>query len=121
MDALGTGVDQQPANSLATTTSAQCSRWSEVVASLVFSAMTFEMLVLYGIVHWDIMFRWRPEAAQPPNAVFMVLGHLSSLRLVFAVLALVWAVWSFRRAPRLATWVAVGLALAALCTNVIVM
>ena len=79
-------------------------RWSEVAASLAFSAATFEMFVLYGIVHWQIMFRWKP--------------HL--LRLIFAVLALVWAFWSFRGAPRWAAWIALGLALVALFTNAII-
>ena len=88
---------------------------------MVLSAATFEMLVLYGIVHWDIMFRWRPEAPEPPKAVFTVLDHLGVLRLVFAVLAIVWAVWSFRRAPRWAAWVALGFAIVALCTNAIMM
>ena len=97
----------------------RCSRWSEVFASLVFSAATCEMHVLYGIVHWQIMFRLAFEAPNAPEAVFTVLGHISVLRLGFAVLALVWAVWSFRRAPRWAAWVALVTAIAALCSNAI--
>jgi hypothetical protein len=85
----------------------------------VFSAATFEMLVLYGIVHWGIMFRYTPDAPAPPRAVFTVLGHLSILRLVFSTLALVWAIWSFREAPRWAARAALGLAVAALFSNAI--
>jgi hypothetical protein len=121
MDAAGSSSEDQRANALAAATSARCFRWSEVVASLVFSAATYEMLVLYSIVHWDIMFRWTSKVPQPPQAVFTVLGHLSMLRLVFAALALVWAVWSFQKAPRWATWVALGAAVVALFSNAIVM
>ena len=114
-------VVQQPENPPAIADPGEHRRWSEVVASLAFSLATFEMLTLYGIVHWDIMFRWTVEAAEPRQAVLRVLGHLSMLRLIFAALALAWVIWSFRGAPRWAAWVALGLAIAAPATNTIVM
>ncbi|MDD4270068.1 MAG: hypothetical protein PHO07_16350 [Pirellulales bacterium] len=109
----------QPENPPALAGSGRRLRLSEVVASLVFSAATFEMLVLYGIVHWGIMLQNTPDAPAPPRAVFTVLGHLSILRLVFSTLALVWAIWSFREAPRWAARAALGLAVAALFSNAI--
>ena len=90
-------------------------------ASLLFSAATFEMLVLYGIVHWQIMFRKTLEAPRPPEAVFLVLGHLAWLRIIFALLAFVWAVWSFRTCPRWVSLMALALSLGALMTIGVVM
>jgi hypothetical protein len=52
--------------------------------------------------------------------VFTVLHHLGLLRLIFAALPFLWAVWSFRHAPRWIAWVAIGLAILALFTNAIV-
>jgi hypothetical protein len=98
-----------------------CKSWSFVLASLLFSAATYEMLVLYGIVHWQIMFRWDPTAPRPPEAVFVVLGHLARLRAAFAILAFVWAVWSFRACPRWASVIALIISLVALMTIAIVM
>lgn len=121
MDTADTGSEQPAANSLPETAPVRRFGWSEVLASLVLSAATFEMLVLHGIVHWDILFRWRPEAPEQREAVFTVLDHLGVLRLVFALLALVWAIWSFRRAPRWAAWVAIGVSIIALGTNAVVM
>jgi hypothetical protein len=120
MDIADSIRERQPENASAIATSGRCTRWSEVVASLVLSAATFEMLVLYGIVHWDIMFRWSSETPKPPDAVFTVLNHLGALRLVFAVLAFVWAIWSFHGAPRWAAWLALGFAVVALCANAII-
>jgi hypothetical protein len=119
VDASDSPTAQQSENSRAITTIGHHSRWSEFVASLIFSVATFEMLRLYGIVHWQIMFRWKPETPPAPRAVFAVLGELGWLRLTFAVLALIWALWSFRAAPRWAAWVATGLALLALFSNLI--
>ena len=95
--------------------------WSLVLASLLFSAATYEMLVLYGVVHWQIMFRVERDAPRPPEAVFAVLGHLGWLRIIFALLAFIWAVWSFRSCPRWASLVALMLSIAALMTIGIIM
>lgn len=93
-----------------------CRSWSCVCASLLFSVATLEMLVLYGIVHWQIMFRKTPDAPRPPEAVFVVLGHLGWLRTIFAVLAFLWAIWSLRTSPRWAAIIALALSLFALMT-----
>ena len=95
--------------------------WSLVFASLLFSAATYEMLVLYSIVHWEIMFRTNPNAPRPPEAVFVVLGHLAYLHMIFALLAFVWAVWSFRSCPKWASFIALAVSLAALMTIAIIM
>ena len=122
MDVSNSNRAQRPENVSATSKPGRCPRLSEVIASLAFSVATFEMLVLYGIVHWDIMLRWRLETPELPKAaVFTVLDHLGLLRLVFATLALVWAVWSFRGAPRWTSWIALGFAILALFTNGIIM
>jgi glucan phosphoethanolaminetransferase (alkaline phosphatase superfamily) len=95
--------------------------WSLVCASLLFSATTFEMLMLYGIVHWQVMFQTDPQSPRPPEAVFTVLVHLWYLRIIFALLALVWAIWSFRSCPKWASLIAVVVSLAALTTAGIIM
>ena len=33
-----------------------------MISSLLFSAAAFEMFLLYGIVHWQVMFRANPGA-----------------------------------------------------------
>ena len=94
--------------------------WSLVIASLLFSMATYEMLRLYGVVHWRIMFRPNPGASPPPEAVFDVLGELFWLRAIFAVLAFVWAVWSFRACPRWASSIALAFSLLSVMTIIVV-
>lgn len=89
---------------------------SSACASLLFSVATYEMFVLYGIVHWQIMFRKTPDAPRPPEAVLVVLGHLGWLRIIFAILAFVWAIWALRSSPRWAASIALALSLGALMT-----
>jgi hypothetical protein len=101
-----------PSHSLATA----CRSWSCVCASLLFSAATFEMLVLSGIVHWQIMFRMAVATPRPPEGVCLVLEHLGWLRIIFAVLAFVWSLWSFRSSPRWAAIIALVISLVALMT-----
>jgi hypothetical protein len=127
MASVGTGLNaseacavQEPKDHSTVARPGRPNRLSEVIASFVFSLATYEMLVLYGIVHWGIMFRDTPDAPKPPEAVFTVLGHLSMLRLVFSVLAVVWGIWSFRGAPRWAAWAALGIAGLALFSNLVV-
>jgi len=74
------------------------------------------MLVLYGIVHWQIMFRKTPDAPRSPEAVMVVLGHLGWLRIIFAMLAFVWAILALRSSPRWAAIIALALSLFALMT-----
>ena len=95
--------------------------WAAVLASLIFSVAAYEMFDLYALVHWRIMFRTSPEIPEPPFAVFTVLGRLAWLRFDFAVLALVWAVWSFRTGPRWASIVALAVSFLALGLTVIMM
>ena len=78
------------------------------------------MFVLYGIVHWQIMFWTGPGAERPPAAVFTVLGHLWWLRVVFAALAVIWAIWSFRGSPKWAATVALIVSLVALMTIILI-
>jgi len=79
------------------------------------------MFVLYGIVHWQIMFRKTPDAPRPPEAVFTVLGHLGLLRITFAMLALTFAIWSLRVSPRWVAIIALAISLGALMTVGLVM
>ena len=88
--------------------------WLIVVASIVFSIAAFEMFNLYGIVHWKIMFPQTRMGEHPSDAVFSVLDHLGLLRLIFTLLAIIWAIGSFRVCPRWASMIALLLSLAAL-------
>jgi len=74
------------------------------------------MLVLSGIVHWQIVFRMAVATPRPPEAVCLVLEHLGWLRIIFAVLAFVWAIWAFRSSPRWAAIIALVISLVALMT-----
>jgi hypothetical protein len=103
--------------------------WSLVLASLLFSAATFEMGRLYSIIHWDIMWKLammkripaaeNPDVSQLPEGIFAAFSHLAYLRAIFALLAFVWAIWSFRTCPRWASFIALVFSLGALMTMLI--
>jgi hypothetical protein len=95
--------------------------WASIVASVVFSVATFEMLVLYGIVHWGIMFPLALESRTRPEAVFTVLSHLTWLRLLLSICAVIWAVWAVRASRRWLSWTALAFAILALMTNAVMM
>lgn len=88
--------------------------WSRILASLLFSLAAFEMLGLYGLVHWRIMFDREAYPEGVSDAVYEVLNHLYALRIVFAVLATVWAIWAYRGRPHWAAAVAFALAVGAM-------
>ena len=95
--------------------------WSALAVSILFSAVALEMLNLYAIVHWQIMFAQWPGVERPPQAVFTVLGHLWCLRIVFAALGVIWAILSFRGCPRWASIFALTFSIVTLATTMIVM
>jgi len=90
------------------------SAWSRILASLLFSLAAFEMLALYSLVHWRIMFDREAYPDGVSAAVCEVLSHLYALRIVFAVLAMVWAVWAYRARPHWEAAVVFALAVGAL-------
>jgi hypothetical protein len=94
--------------------------WSLVLASFLFTAAAMEMSRLYVFVHWKILFRWDPNAPQPPQTVFSLLGHLRNLSTLFAFFALLWAVWSFRSCPRWASCLALAISIFVLLMSVLV-
>ena len=92
------------------------------MASIAFSLAAFEMMILYGIVHFEIMLDKKayPDPASL-SAVFKVLDQLHLLRLIFPGLALVWALCAFRGRPRWPALVALCLALVALLQAFVMM
>ena len=94
--------------------------WAALIASLVFSAASFEMLYLYGTVHWQIMIPATMSGGHSPDAVFTVLSHLWCLQVAFAVLAVICAIWSFRGCPKWASVIALICAAAAVGTTLII-
>jgi len=67
------------------------------------------------------MFPADPSAERPPDAVLTVLAHLGWLRVLFSVLALVWALWSFRACPKWAAITALVVSFVAMMTIGIIM
>ena len=79
------------------------------------------MCYIYGIVHWKIMLNKDvPRNPELLRHVYPLLAQLFYLRIIFAVLAIVWAAWSFRGTPRWGSWVALVLAVFAAMTVFIV-
>lgn len=78
------------------------------------------MMNLYGIVHWKLMFPESVKGQRPPEAVFVVLGHLGVLQAAFAGLGLVFAVWSFRTTHRQAAVIALIVAIAAVAMLLVI-
>lgn len=98
------------------------SAWSRILASIAFSFATFVMLHLYGLVHWKIMLdKGKPRDEQLLQPVLQLLGVLGWLRVIFAVLALIWALWSFKGRPRLGAMIAFALAIGAILASMIIM
>ena len=96
--------------------------WPSILASIVFSCATYAMLGLYSTVHWQIMLnKGRPRNGDLLEHVYPVLTQLAWLRIIFAVLALTWAIWSFTGRPRSASIAALALAVFAAMTNLIIM
>lgn len=80
------------------------------------------MLQLYSLVHWRIMFNngklSDPQILEP---VYTVLTELAWLRLSFAVLAVIWAAWSFKGMPRWGSIIALIFAVFAVMTHLVKM
>ena len=96
--------------------------WPSALASMAFSFAAFAMLRLYALVHWKIMMDegWRRDEALVKH-VYQLLDELFWLRLFFAVLAAVWALWSFRGKPRLMAMVALAFSVGALVSLMVMM
>ena len=81
------------------------SRWSIIIASLVFSFSAYMMLQLYGIVHWKIMLNnGIPRDDTILEHVYPLLNVLARLRFMFVVLAVVYSGLSYVHGPK---WAAV--------------
>ncbi|MHC4374577.1 MAG: hypothetical protein ACYSTO_10470, partial [Planctomycetota bacterium] len=82
-------------------------KWSTIIASLIFSFSTYAMLSLYSIVHWKIMLHnGTPPDDTLKNHVYMLLDILMWLRIIFAVLAAVYAWLSFVQGPKVLAFLA---------------
>ena len=110
--------------------SAHVSAWTYAIPSIVCTFTTFFMLSLYSQIHWNIMMKIsinkimneeRPIDSELLNNIYPVLTELAILRVAFAVLALIWAIWSFKGRPRWGAMVALGFAICAVMTIFIIM
>ena len=98
------------------------SRWSIIVASLIFSFSAYAMVSLYGIVHWRIMLNSGiPRDAILLEHVYPLLTILACLRFTFAILAVIYAGLSYVQGPKLAAVIASAFAGFAIMTVFIVM
>lgn len=111
-------------------TAPSVSSWTYAVPSLVCTIATFFMLSLYSQIHWNIMMKIsinrlmkeeRLIDSELLDNIYPVLTELGILRVAFAVLALIWAIWSFKGRPRWAAMVALGFAIGAVLTIFVVM
>lgn len=98
------------------------SRWSIIIASLIFSFSAYTMLHLYSIVHWKIILNGgTPLEDKTKECAFMLLGTLMWLRLIFVVLAVIYAVLSYTQGLRLGSIIASIFAVLAILTIFIMM
>lgn len=97
------------------------SGWPTILASFIFSLSTYAMLCLYGLVHGKIMLDGGMPRKPEIKEVYPLLTALGRLRIVFAILALIWAVWSLKGRPRWAGVVALAFAAFAVCTIFVMM
>lgn len=109
---------------------ASVSAWTYAVPSIVCTISTFFMLSLYSQIHWNIMMKISinkimkeegPIDSELLNNIYPVLTELGILRFAFALLALIWAIWSFKGRPRLVAMIALGFAICAVMTIFIIM
>ncbi len=85
--------------------------WSAGAASITLSALSWFLFLLYSKMHWRVLFdhyKEMPEDLRRP--ALQVLNGLEIYRIV-ALIALVFAVWTFRGRPRWLAWVALPIAL----------
>jgi sterol desaturase/sphingolipid hydroxylase (fatty acid hydroxylase superfamily) len=111
-------------------TAPSVSAWTYAVPSIVCTIAAFFMLSLYSQIHWNIMMKIsaskimkqeRPIDSELLDSIYLVLTELGILRVAFAVLALIWAIWSFKGRPRWAAMVALGFSICAVLTIFIIM
>ena len=126
IEVMNDGEEQDANRETATSVSA----WTYAVPSIVCTISTFFMLSLYSQLHWNIMMKIsinrimkeeRPIDSELLDNIYPVLTELGLLRVAFAVLALIWAIWSFKGRPRWAAMVALGFAICAMLTIFIIM
>jgi hypothetical protein len=79
------------------------------------------MLQLYSTIHWTIMLDKTGFPSQKSHEAVVILGELGWLRIGFSVLAMAWAVCAIRRQPRWAVLIAIGLAVFAVMTDLVIM
>ena len=73
-------------------------------------------------IHFNTMMKeGRPSDSELLNNVYPVLTELGLLRIAFAILALIWAVWSFKGRPRWGAMIALGFSICAVMTIFIIM
>ena len=126
IDIVSNSEEQSPNKKSAHSVSA----WTYAVPSIVCTIAAFFMLSLYSQIHWNIMMKIsvnkmmneeRPIDSELLNNIYPVLKELGILRVAFAVLAMIWAIWSFKGRPRWAAIVALGFAICAMMTVFIIM
>lgn len=98
--------------------------WPAAAASLVLTGTTLYLFKLYSDLHWQVLFgvdRYESRLSEELRSELLdVLATLNYYRL-FGVLALGFAVWSFRGRPRWPAWVALAASGVALFVSAIVM
>ena len=80
------------------------------------------MLGLYSYVHFHIMLdKGLPRDSELLKHVYPVLTELGLLRVAFGLLALAFAVWSFKGKPRWASVIVLGLAIFSVMQTFVIM
>ena len=98
------------------------SRWSTMAASLIFSLSEYVMLSLYATVHWKIMFNSTiSDDKILLEHTYSVLDMLRWLRIIFAVLAIVYASILYESGSKLLAVIASFFAVLAIMTVFVVM
>ncbi|NIR44664.1 MAG: hypothetical protein GWN99_10195 [Gemmatimonadetes bacterium] len=98
--------------------------WPAATASLVLTGTTVYLFRIYGDLHWRVIYgpdRYESALSEGTRAELLdLLARLNYYR-IFSILALAFAIWSFRGRPRWPAWLALAASGLALFVSAIVM
>ena len=97
--------------------------WPAAIASLILTGTTVYMFKIYSDLHWRVIFgRDRYQSGLNEDLRAELLDLLATLNYyrIFSVLALAFAIWSFRGRPRWPAWLALAASGVALFVSAII-
>lgn len=98
--------------------------WPAATASLVLTGTTLFLFKIYGDLHWNVIYgpdRFESGLNEGTKAALLDLLATVNYYRVFSLLALAFAIWSFRGRPRWPAWLALAASGLALFVSAIIM